>query len=181
MPVEAKETVLRDEEFLGRENDEEVSGEINSEEVEVALGSGVINDGGDEMDEGEDGVKEENRIRWRHWGLYIWLYILYFLYYGLANRALEVFNCNEEPITRTRYLQQNPWLECSLYVHMPPPPLAQHALLSLSLSRSLFSLSLSLSLALFLLMTHSREDLTYLTLFIMAGVALGVYVVGIPV
>jgi hypothetical protein len=30
-------------------------------------------------------------------------------------------------------------------------------------------------------MTHSREDLTYLTLFIMAGVALGVYVVGIPV
>ena len=64
---------------------------------------------------------------------------------------------------------------------MPPPPLAQHALLSLSLSRSLFSLSLSLSLALFLLITHSREDLTYLTLFIMAGVALGVYVVGIPV
>jgi len=47
-------------------------------------------------------------------GMYLWLYILYFLYYGLANRTLEVFNCNEEPVTRVRYMQMLPWMECSL-------------------------------------------------------------------
>ena len=123
VPVETEETVrVEVEEFPVRENDEEAEeegrGGHNSEEVEVALGTGVINDYEDD-DEDEDGTKEKNRIGLRHWGLYIWLYILYFLYYGLANRALEVFNCNEEPITRTRYLQQTPWLECSLYVLTP--------------------------------------------------------------
>ena len=66
---------------------------------------------------GNNGDTEVGRLQkvpiWSK-GLYVWLYILYFLYYGLANRTLEVFNCNEEPVTRIRYMQVLPWMECSL-------------------------------------------------------------------
>ena len=98
VPVEAEETLrVEVEEFTGREIDKEENGRrqnSNSEEVEVALSSGVINDVDDDKDDGEE--EEAKPIGLRNWGLYIWLYILYFLYYGLANRAIEVFNCNED-------------------------------------------------------------------------------------
>lgn len=48
-----------------------------------------------------------------HWGIYAWMYLLYFLYFELANRTLAVFNCVAEPVTGDKYLSMLPWLRCS--------------------------------------------------------------------
>jgi hypothetical protein len=53
-----------------------------------------------------------------HWGIYAWMYLLYFLYFELANRTLAVFNCVAEPVTGDKYLSMLPWLRCSSYA--PP-------------------------------------------------------------
>jgi len=53
------------------------------------------------------------------WGAYLWIYMLYFVYYGLANRTLEVFNCSQEEITEIRYMARLPWLQCSMYPFDP--------------------------------------------------------------
>jgi hypothetical protein len=50
-----------------------------------------------------------------HWGIYVWMYFLYFFYFELANRTLGVFNCVAEPLTDDRYLSLLPWLRCSSY------------------------------------------------------------------
>ena len=50
----------------------------------------------------------------RMWGAYLWIYMLYFVYYGLANRTLEVFNCSSEEVTGIRYMAKLPWLQCSM-------------------------------------------------------------------
>ncbi len=47
------------------------------------------------------------------WGLSIWMYALYFLYFELATRTLETFNCPVEPITERQFMQSLPWLQCS--------------------------------------------------------------------
>jgi hypothetical protein len=45
------------------------------------------------------------------------MYLLYFLYFELANRTLAVFNCVAEPVTGDKYLSMLPWLRCSSYAH----------------------------------------------------------------
>jgi hypothetical protein len=52
------------------------------------------------------------------------MYTLYFLYFEMSRRALEVFNCPEEPLTQVPYMQSLPWLQCSLYAY---PSLHAHA------------------------------------------------------
>ena len=129
------------------------------------------------------------RSTWQ-WGLYGWLYMLYFLYYSLANRSLEVFNCGAEPVTHVRYMQNLPWLECSMYV--PLFTFSLSPLLSLSLlplARCFQSPCPSLPFLrfspLFPLLSRSqhffRSNPTYVKLVIMAIVGFVVYVGGIPI
>lgn len=46
-------------------------------------------------------------------GVYLSMSVLYLLYFELANRVFEVFNCVKEDQTNKKYMQNLPWLECS--------------------------------------------------------------------
>ncbi|ELR24640.1 leucine rich repeat domain containing protein [Acanthamoeba castellanii str. Neff] len=46
------------------------------------------------------------------WGRYMWLWMVYFLYFGLTSRTLEVFSCVEEPVEAERFMASLPWLRC---------------------------------------------------------------------
>jgi hypothetical protein len=50
------------------------------------------------------------------WGRYMWLWMVYFLYFGLTSRTLEVFSCVEEPVEAERFMASLPWLRCVPYV-----------------------------------------------------------------
>jgi hypothetical protein len=72
-----------------------------------------------------EGQASATPARWT-FGLYLWMYVLYFLYFEMARRALEVFNCPEEPLTGVPYMQNLPWLRCSLYAPLALPPITLH-------------------------------------------------------
>eukprot|EP01087_Luapelamoeba_hula_P008617 TRINITY_DN2168_c0_g1_i1.p1 TRINITY_DN2168_c0_g1~~TRINITY_DN2168_c0_g1_i1.p1 ORF type:complete len:1403 (-),score=152.50 TRINITY_DN2168_c0_g1_i1:21-4229(-) len=59
-------------------------------------------------------------LSWR-WGVFAWLFILYFFFFDLSNRALRVFNCIQDPwlSEHASHMQSLPWIHCSLYVVFP--------------------------------------------------------------
>jgi len=147
---------------------EEVKGDDNEDPEISSECSDLANGPTDEAqelvdeDEGEDeevsnklevkpaSPEEEQRTTWQ-WGMYGWLYILYFLYFNLANRSLEVFNCPAEPGTHVKYMETLPWLECSTYA-----PILSFSSFSLSPSHSLFLFSLSFSRTLTLSLLYPK-------------------------
>jgi hypothetical protein len=105
---------------------------LTNTETQALLQTTINNNGEEEVDEAftlgdrmsneANDKRPNNQHKWKigpilGWGLMLWIYVLYLLYFELANQSLEPFSCASDYFLSDHYYVRTiPWLQCYTYV-----------------------------------------------------------------